>query len=107
GAAAVAAKGFTGKGVRVAVLDSGVDYTHKELGGPGTLDAYLAAYGDSPADPANRDPGKLFPTKKVVGGYDYVGESWPDTQELADPDPIDCGGPIDCTGGHGTHVADI
>src|SRR5207245_7383390 len=41
GAAAVHAKGFTGKGVRVAVLDSGVAYSHNDLGGPGTLDAYL------------------------------------------------------------------
>src|SRR5690606_30025415 len=51
GAAAVQAAGFDGDGVRVAVLDSGIDYTHADLGGPGTVEAYEAAYAD-PADPA-------------------------------------------------------
>jgi hypothetical protein len=34
GARAVQNAGFTGAGVRVAVLDSGIDYTHKFFGGP-------------------------------------------------------------------------
>lgn len=88
--------GFTGKGVNVAVLDSGIDYIHYNLGGSGSLAEYNAN------DPTIIEPG-TFPTAKVVGGYDFVGGTWPDTELLPDPDPLDAG-----TGaGHGTHVADI
>lgn len=100
GAAAAQASGVTGAGIRVAVLDSGVDYTHKNLGGPGTLAAYQAAYGADPSDAANKSRGGLFPTSKVVGGWDFVGEDWPNSPEVPDEDPIDFQG-------HGTHVADI
>lgn len=96
GGTAVQAKGFTGKGIKVAVLDSGIDYNHAALGGSG-----------NPADFAGNDPTLIekgtFPTAKVVGGYDFVGSSWPNAPEAPDPDPIDDGP----GGGHGTHVADI
>ncbi len=100
GASAVQASGVTGEGVRVAVLDSGIDYTHFNLGGEGTLEAYEAAYGTDPSDPRNTTRDGLFPTAKVVDGYDFVGEEWPNADEVGDPDPIDWEG-------HGTHVADI
>jgi subtilisin family serine protease len=100
GGSAVQAKGYTGRGIKVAVLDSGIDYTHRNLGGPGTLAAYEAAYGTSPDDPRNTTRDGLFPTAKVVDGYDFVGEVWPNGPEIPDPDPIDFEG-------HGTHVADI
>ncbi len=93
-------QGFRGKDVTVAVLDSGIDYTHAALGGAGTLAAYEAAYGTSNADPRNTTLDGLFPTARVVGGYDFVGESWPNGPLAPDPDPIDFEG-------HGTHVADI
>ncbi|MEP7182722.1 MAG: S8 family serine peptidase [Betaproteobacteria bacterium] len=92
--------GVDGTGVRVAVLDSGIDYTHYNLGGPGTLVAYTAAYGTSTSDSRNTTRDGLFPTAKVIGGYDFVGEGWPNTALAPDPDPIDFEG-------HGTHVADI
>jgi subtilisin family serine protease len=106
GATALQAAGVTGAGIRVAVLDTGVDYTHKNLGGPGTLAAYEAAYGVDPSDPANTVRDGLFPTSKVVGGWDFLGEEWPlgpdgfDGPIAPDEDPIDFNG-------HGTHVADI
>jgi subtilisin family serine protease len=114
GAAAVQAAGYTGKGVRVAILDSGIDYTHVAFGGPGTTAAYVAAYGTGPADPKNTTTDGLFPTARVVGGYDFVGEKWKGgastPPEAPDPDPIDAPSPaagLGTDGGHGTHVADI
>ncbi|HSL25777.1 MAG TPA: S8 family serine peptidase, partial [Acidimicrobiia bacterium] len=98
--------GFDGTGIVVAVLDSGVDYTHANLGGPGTVDAYFQAYGENRFSGKNRSIADryqsqlLYPTAKVIGGFDFVGERWPDGNLRPDPDPIDFDG-------HGTHVADI
>ena len=92
--------GYDGSGVRVAVLDSGIDYTHANLGDGGTGPDYLAAYGANTADPANTTRDGLFPTTKVIEGFDFVGEVWPNGPLAPDPDPIDFDG-------HGTHVADI
>lgn len=101
GGAALQASGKDGTGVTVAVLDSGIDYTHRNLGGPGTLEAYAAAYGAGPDDPLNTTLDGLFPTDKVIGGFDFVGEAWPTNgARTEDPDPIDFQG-------HGSHVADI
>ncbi|HQX48109.1 MAG TPA: hypothetical protein PK555_11975, partial [Steroidobacteraceae bacterium] len=51
GAAIAQAEGVTGTGVTVGVIDSGVDYTHYNLGGAGTDAAYEAAYGTAITDP--------------------------------------------------------
>jgi len=101
GAAEVQRRGFDGTGVTVAILDSGVDYTHRNLGGAGTAAAYAAAYGTDGALATSRDG--LFPTAKVTGGFDFVGEQWPNGDRTEDDDPIARG----VTGTHGTHVADI
>lgn len=100
GAAIAQAQGATGAGVTVAVLDSGIDYTHYNLGGAGTDAAYEAAYGTAITDPRNTTRDGLFPTAKVVEGHDFVGEQWPNGPVVEDEDPIDFQG-------HGTHVADI
>jgi subtilisin family serine protease len=107
GAAAAQAVGKDGRGVRVAVLDSGIDYTHAAFGGPGTTAAYVAAAGVNPASPTvpTTDPRAgtldgLFPTAKVVGGFDYSGDAWPVGPRTEDPDPID-------RWGHGSGVAHI
>ncbi|MCG8348025.1 MAG: S8 family serine peptidase, partial [Chloroflexales bacterium] len=118
--------GGTGQGVSIAIIDTGVDYTHAKLGGPGTKEAYNLAYcGDPAIDPFDPTTGVCapaydqaavthFPNAKVAGGHDYVGEVWPspdprcgfDTDRnplvciVPDPNPIDFHG-------HGTHVADI
>ncbi|MCU0281656.1 MAG: S8 family serine peptidase, partial [Acidimicrobiia bacterium] len=96
GATAVQGMGYDGTGVTVAVLDSGIDYLHANLGGSGSVDEYNAN------DSTIIEPG-TFPTAKVIGGYDFVGNDWPNTPEAPDPDPLDDG----FDGGHGTHVADI
>ena len=87
---------YDGTGVSVAILDSGIDYTHAALGGSGNAADYAAN------DPQIIEPG-TFPTAKVVGGFDFVGPDWPNTPEAPDPDPLDDG----VQAGHGTHVAHI
>ena len=105
GAKAVQDAGVTGKGVKVAVLDSGIDYTHSALGGAGA-----AAYAAN--NPTVIEPG-TFPTAKVKGGYDFIGSAWTGgtgtPAEAPDPDPLDDGALVSSnTGvGHGTHVSDI
>lgn len=97
GASAVQDLGYDGTGIEIAVLDSGVDYTHANLGGSGDVADYDAN------DPEIIEPG-TFPTAKVVGGYDFVGPNWvPGLVTEPDPDPLDAGSQA----GHGTHVADI
>lgn len=106
GAATLQGLGVTGAGIDVAVIDSGVDYTHANLGGAGTVAAYTAAYGANAADPRNTTTDGLFPTAKVVGGFDFVGELWPNGARTEDPDPIP-GPDLTTFGGHGTHVSHI
>jgi len=96
GASAVQDLGFTGAGITVAVIDSGIDYTHEEFGGEGQ-----AAYDAN--DPSYIEEG-TFPTVKVVDGFDFVGAEWPNGDLAPDPDPLDKPTYGD---GHGTHVADI
>ncbi len=84
--------GFTGTGVKVAVMDTGIDYDHADLGGDGTTRA------NSP----------VFPTARVTSGYDFVGDAFnanpasPAYNPSTSPDAF----PDDCNG-HGTHVSGI
>ncbi|MBK8905250.1 MAG: S8 family serine peptidase [Anaerolineaceae bacterium] len=89
--------GATGEGISIAVIDTGIDYTHANFGGPGTVEAY-----------DNNDPEVIeagtFPTAKVIGGFDFAGPIYNPCAdppiEPADPDPD----PLDGNG-HGSHVA--
>lgn len=89
--------GIKGQGIKVGVLDTGIDYTHSMLGGPGTVASFKSI------DPSQSS--SLFPNDKVVGGIDLVGSDY-DASSLAfkyriprpDLNPLD-------EGSHGTHVA--
>ncbi|GLZ35464.1 peptidase S8 [Lentzea sp. NBRC 105346] len=87
--------GKLGDDMRVGIIDTGVDYTHANFGGPGTPEAFKAV------DPLKADP-KYFPTAKVVGGYDFAGEEYDGADPNSVPKPDN--NPIDCEG-HGSHVA--
>ena len=98
--------GIDGSGVRVAVLDSGIDYTHVNLGGPGDDEVTTKCFEQANQAPTD-DCAELFgpDAPKVKGGWDFVGDAWgADEAPLRpDPNPIDSGP----EGGHGTSVSDI
>lgn len=76
--------GLSGHGIKVAVMDTGIDFDHPDLGG---------CFG---------------PGCRVFTGWDFVGDDYnaddtsPSFNPIPTPDPI----PDDCNG-HGTHVAGI
>ncbi len=96
--------GLHGENVKIAVLDTGIDYTHANFGGPGTTAAYNAADATDtlPANAALFGPA----APRVKGGTDLVGDAYnaaaaagsPALIPHPDPNPLDCNG-------HGSHVA--
>jgi minor extracellular serine protease Vpr len=93
--------GYDGDGITIAVIDTGIDYTHAAFGGPGTAQAYVAN------NPDTVEP-DTFPTAKVIGGYDFAGTTYnADPADTAyQPVPHPDFDPLD-ENGHGTHVASI
>ncbi|GAA4891572.1 hypothetical protein GCM10025789_05610 [Tessaracoccus lubricantis] len=82
--------GHTGTGIKVGIIDSGIDYNHPDFGGSGA--------GDQTKD---------FPGERVKWGWDLVGDAYDSSSD--DPavnTPVADRWPDDC-GGHGTHVAGI
>ncbi|KAG5958769.1 hypothetical protein E4U58_005254, partial [Claviceps cyperi] len=71
------AKGITGKGIKVAVVDTGIDYLHTALGGCFGKDCLVSF------------------------GHDFVGDAYNGTNT-----PVPGEDPMDCAG-HGSHVAGI
>ncbi len=77
--------GYTGAGIKVAVMDTGIDYDHADLGGDGV----------------QRSNSAVFPTARVVAGWDFVGDAFTGAET-----PVPDAYPDDC-GGHGSHVSGI
>lgn len=94
----------TGEGVTIAVLDTGLDYTHADFGGPGTLEAFAKAQASDEMPAA--DSG-LYDPEKFAGGWDLVGDAYnadPSDPDLYSPIPKPDANPLDCQS-HGSHVA--
>ncbi len=96
--------GLRGENVKVAIIDTGIDYTHANYGGPGTTAAFASADASDtlPASAALFGPA----APRIKGGIDLVGDAYnaaapvgsPALTPHPDPNPLDCNG-------HGTHVA--
>lgn len=82
--------GLSGSGIKVAVMDTGIDIDHPDFGGNG-------ANGST-----------SFPSARVQYGYDFVGDAFnaDSTSPSYNPVTMPDNNPDDC-GGHGTHVAGI
>ncbi len=88
--------GIHGEGVKVAIIDSGLDYVHTNFGGPGTAAAY-ASITDTGA------PNPYFPSFKVPGGFDFAGDAYTGSNNpVPDANPFD-----DSVIGHGTSCASL
>lgn len=89
--------GIAGQKMRVGIIDTGIDYTHIMLGGPGKKEIY-----DS-IDPSKGN--QYFPNAKVVGGVDFVGTNFSaGGTKLEQQIPVRDENPID-EAGHGSHVS--
>ena len=88
GASAAQTAGYSGNGIKVGIIDSGIDIDHPAFGGGGV------------------PGGTTFPTARVAYGYDFVGDDYDAggtgsaLVPVPDPNPDDCGG-------HGSHVSGI
>ncbi|MEH7349735.1 S8 family serine peptidase [Gottfriedia acidiceleris] len=92
-------EGFTGKGVKVGVIDTGIDYNHPDL-----TDAYKGYRAQPGVDPKSISPSS-------VKGWDFV-DNDADPMETTYDDWKKAGSPVTSGGSpfyteHGTHVSGI
>nr|WP_291500856.1 S8 family serine peptidase [Actinomyces sp.] len=98
--------GYTGEGQVIAVIDTGLDYTHADFGGPDTSGRLWSQVGAQHAGDAMQP--EWYDPSVVIPGWDFAGAAYDadasssSYHPIAKPDanPIDGPG-----GGHGTHVA--
>jgi minor extracellular serine protease Vpr len=104
--------GFRGDAIKVAIIDTGIDYTHGNFRAAGTIATPAEFMAANAADTLPANPALFGPAAaKVKGGIDLVGDAYNASANLPDgspdlaartphPDP----NPLDCNG-HGSHVA--
>ncbi|XZF76546.1 S8 family serine peptidase [Bacillus sp. AL-1R] len=95
------AEGYTGKGIKVGVIDTGIDYNHPDL-----TDAYKGYRAQTGVDPKTIDPSSVKGWDFVDNDADPMETTYADWKKsgLAEKDPL--------TGStfyteHGTHVSGI
>ncbi|CAO3574562.1 unnamed protein product [Mortierella alpina] len=77
---------LTGKGIKIGVIDTGIDYKHPAFASAGEDEGCFGRHGKD---------------CRIAHGWDFVGDSYNGyNQPKPDGDPMDCYG-------HGTHVAGI
>ncbi|KAF9429215.1 hypothetical protein BGZ76_001647 [Entomortierella beljakovae] len=77
---------LTGRGIKVGVIDTGLDYKHPAFASNGAAVGCFANNGEN---------------CRTVVGWDFVGDAYDGSNSpVPDADPMDCNG-------HGTHVAGI
>jgi subtilisin family serine protease len=85
--------GVLGENIKVADIDTGLDYVHANFGGNGDYTGVT-----------DTDPNGHFPSAKVPGGTDLVGDAYnaddPTSVPMGDSNPMDCNG-------HGTGTASL
>jgi Subtilase family/PA domain len=95
--------GVLGENIKIADIDSGLDYVHTNFGGNGDYTGVTDTNANG-----------RFPNAKVPGGTDFVGDSYnatqgsPTFQPIPHPDnnPFD-GDPSGSSAGHGTATASL
>jgi subtilisin family serine protease len=98
---------WRGLNQKVAIIDTGIDFTHGNFRNPGTVATPAEYAAADAADTVPANPALFGPlAAKVKGGIDFVGDDYdasapdgdPATVPHPDPNPLDCNG-------HGSHVA--
>ena len=90
--------GDTGAGTSIAIIDTGVDYTHADFGGSGNPADYQTALADDTSAPTYPDTNKISTESTDLVGDDYDASDPNNATPAPDPNPLDCNS-------HGTHTS--